>query len=74
MTRVRAKPAARLYGFSFEGAPHDYTIWYNALSSWIRSHFAKKPLAQLDGYIGSAALAWFKEGGLLVSWPGMPMS
>ena len=56
----------RLYGFSFDGAPTSYADWYTALSGWIRSHFAKNPLVQLRGYVGPAALDWFKQGGILL--------
>src|SRR5262245_16408695 len=64
----------RLYGFSFENAPDAYASWYNALNSWIRSHFAKNPFPQLDGYIGPAALDWFKQGGILLPWPEPPVT
>jgi len=64
----------RLYGFSFETAPKAYATWYGALRSWIRSHFARNPFAQLDGYIGHAALAWFEQGGILLPWPEPPVT
>jgi len=62
----------RLYGFSFEDAPPAYTRWYNALSTWIRSHFAKNP--QLHGYIGAAARAWFQQGGILLPMFNPPVT
>ena len=64
----------RLYGFAFDSAPVAYTKWYSALSRWIRSHFAKNPFSQLDGYVGPAALTWFKQGGILLPWPAPPVS
>jgi hypothetical protein len=64
----------RLYGFSFENAPDAYRNWYNALSRWIRAHFAKDPFARLEGYIGPAALAWFKHGGILLPMFAPPVT
>jgi hypothetical protein len=56
----------RLYGFSFEDAPKAYATWYETLAKWIRSHFTRNPVDALDGYIGSAALVWFQQGGILL--------
>ena len=64
----------RLYGFAFDTATNAYAIWYTSLRSWIRSHFRRSPLEQLDGYIGRAALAWFNKGGILLPWPEPPVS
>jgi hypothetical protein len=65
----------RLYGFSFEGMPDAYATWYDVLSRWIRSHFTKNPVEDLDGYIGKAALAWFNQGGVLLpAWPQPPVT
>ena len=72
-----ARPAllrGRLYGFSFEDASDAYSQWYEALSRWIRANFAKNPFAQLDGYIGPKALAWFRQGGILLPWPEPPVT
>jgi hypothetical protein len=62
----------RLYGFSFEGASEAYAMWYESLSRWIRSHFARTPVTQLQGYIGPATLEWFHQGGILLPWPEPP--
>ena len=59
----------RLYGSAFENSSQAYLAWYNALTRWIRSHFAKNPVKQLDGYVGPAALTWFRRGGVLLPWP-----
>jgi hypothetical protein len=64
----------RVYGFSFEDAPEFYARWYDTLRNWMRSHFAKSPVAQLDGYIGPAALGWFRQGGILLPWPEPPVT
>jgi hypothetical protein len=36
--------------------------------------FVKNPVAQLDGYVGHAALAWFRQGGILLPWPQPPVT
>ncbi len=65
----------RLYGFSFESVPEAYATWYQALARWIRSHFARNPFEQLDGYIGQRTLAWFQQGGILLpAWPEPPVT
>jgi hypothetical protein len=64
-----AQPAllsGRLYGSSFEATPTAYAAWYDRLARWIRSHFARNPVEGLDGYVGSAALAWYQQGGVLL--------
>jgi hypothetical protein len=58
--------SGRLYGFSFESAAKEYAAWYEGLARWIRSHFVRNPVEGLDGYIGSAALAWYRQGGILL--------
>jgi hypothetical protein len=64
----------RLYGFSFHDNPSAYTMWYDALARWIRSHFARSPLTQLPGYLGPAALDWFQRGGILLPSSAPPMT
>ena len=64
----------RLYGFSFDSSPEGYATWYGGLRNWIRSHYARSPVAQLDGYIGQAALDWFQKGGILLPWPEPPVT
>ena len=63
--RQAALLSGRLYGFAFEERDA-YGRWYEALSRWIRSHFLRNPVDQLDGYVGKAALRWFEQGGILL--------
>jgi hypothetical protein len=59
--------AGRLYGFHFDPANEAYARWYDALARWIRSHFVKNPVSErLGGYVGKAALEWFRQGGMLL--------
>lgn len=55
----------RLYGFFDKPFP-EYEKWYSALRRWIRKNFARVPIPLPRGYIGHAALEWFKKGGLLM--------
>jgi hypothetical protein len=72
--RQAALLRGRLYAFAFEGRDA-YGQWYEALSRWIRSHFLRNPVDQLDGYIGKAALGWFEHGGILLpAWPKPPIT
>jgi len=59
----------RLYGFSFDSPESAYAKWYTRLRRWIESHFSRNPVKGLDGYVGTVALGWFREGGVLLpSW------
>jgi hypothetical protein len=60
--------AGRVYGFNFDPANEAYARWYAALARWIRSHFVRNPLGpRLGGYVGKAALEWFRQGGNLLA-------
>lgn len=56
----------RVYGFYFEPGAEAYSRWYQALVRWIRSHFVKNPVEEMNGYVGRAALEWFRQGGILL--------
>lgn len=40
--------------------------WYSRIRSWIRRNFMPNPIPLLGGYVGPAALDWYKEGGTLL--------
>lgn len=44
----------------------NFVRWYNALSGWIRRNYLNNPDKFIGGYVGPAALEWFKQGGLLL--------
>lgn len=56
----------RVYGFDFSVGPEAYVRWFEALQRWIRSHFVKSPVGDRYGYVGEAALEWFRQGGILL--------
>lgn len=44
----------------------DLERWFNRIVRWIRKNYYKNPSHELDGYVGPAALEWFKNGGYLL--------
>jgi hypothetical protein len=56
----------RVYGSDFDRSNEAYSRWYVALGRWIRSHFVKNPIEGRYGYVGRAALEWFRQGGILL--------
>ena len=70
----RALLQGRLYGFSFDENASALKTWYGVLTRWVRSHFARSPFSQLPGYVGEAALDWFRQGGVLLSSTEPPIT
>jgi hypothetical protein len=63
------KPAllqGRVYGFAFDTNTVEYERWYNAVARWIRTKFVRSQLTHPAGYLGPAALEWFRSGGILL--------
>lgn len=44
----------------------NFVKWFNSLSGWIRRNYLSNPDKFIGGYVGPAALEWFKQGGLLL--------
>ncbi|MGD0368423.1 MAG: hypothetical protein ABSA94_13285 [Acidobacteriaceae bacterium] len=55
----------RIYGF-FASHDRQYVLWYDSIARWVRRRFARNPIKSLGGYIGPAALEWYKAGGILL--------
>jgi hypothetical protein len=62
----------RIYGSDVSTGPETYIRWFEALQRWIRAHFVKNPVEGRYGFVGKAALEWFRQGGMLCSLPGLP--
>jgi hypothetical protein len=68
ITEWNGKPAltqGRIYA-SFDRPSESMTKWFAALASWIRRNYARNPNASLGGYVGPAALAWQRNGGIFL--------
>jgi hypothetical protein len=44
----------------------EFERWFNSIVRWIRKNFVKNPVPHLGGYVGPAAYAWYKAGGVLL--------
>jgi hypothetical protein len=50
----------------FEQENRDFERWFNSIVRWIRKNFVKNPVLHTGGYLGPAAHAWYKAGGILL--------
>lgn len=50
----------------FEQENRDFERWFNSIVRWIRKNFVKNPVLHSGGYLGPAAHAWYKAGGILL--------
>jgi len=67
-TRWNGCPAlvqGRVWG-SFDDPSERFRKWFEAIVRWIRRNYVRDPAGPLGGYVGPAALKWYKEGGILL--------
>jgi hypothetical protein len=57
---------SRIYTGHTADKGSNFVRWFNALSGWIRRNYLSSPDKFIGGYVGPAALEWFKQGGLLL--------
>ena len=62
---TRALLQGRLYSFLNEMDAETSTLFRTA-TQWIKRTFESSPLKLLGGYVGPAAMRWYRDGGILL--------